>query len=131
GPELGALVDAAPRDPSSAELAALLELPPEGDPLATDPGELWALLRGTAPDVVAPAPHPGFRRSTAAFARLGVAVRPGAAQAGAPEAHPTYRAVLAAARAADAGAAPWLDDASRLDRASYELGLFAGLLRAA
>lgn len=133
--ELGRLADAAPRDPSPAELASLLHLPPDADPLATSPESLRALLVGVPPGAETPAPHPGFRRAAAAFARLGVRVRPAAAlvppDAGVPEAHPTWRAVTRALHTADADAAPLLEDASLLDRAAYELGLFAGLLRAA
>lgn len=135
--ELHRLADAAPRDPTDAELAALLHLPRDVHPLASSPEELRALLAGAAPGVegTAPAPHPAFRRTAAAFARLGVQVRPSAApvppDAGVPEPHPTWRAVTRALRAADPERAPLLDDASLLDRAAYELGLFAGLLRAA
>lgn len=133
--ELRRLADAAPRDPSPGELASMLHLPPDTDPLASSPRELRALLIGVPPDVeqTPPAPHPGFRRAVAAFARLGVAVRPSAAppDAGVPDAHPTWRAIVRAAESADAHLAALLDDASLLDRAAYELGLFAGLLRAA
>lgn len=95
-----------------------------------------APLTGTEPGPGAgPGLHPGFRRSVAAFARLRVAVRP-VLDADAPEptlpaAHPTYRAITGAIRAAPADTAALLQDASLLDRASYELGLFAPLLRAA
>ncbi|HEX9940338.1 MAG TPA: toprim domain-containing protein [Longimicrobium sp.] len=134
--ELARLADAAPRDPSDADLAALLELPPGVDPLSTTPQAVHALLAGAARDAAAPPePHPAFRRSVAAFARLGVAVRPETVRvppdAGLPEPHPTWRAIVAALRDAGAGAAALLDDASLLERASYELALFARLLRAA
>lgn len=83
----------------------------------------------------APAAHPAFRRSVSAFARLGVELRlptdRAPREAGVPDAHATYRAVIAALHGADAGAAPLLEDASLLDRAQYELGLLAPLLRAA
>lgn len=133
--ELLRLADAAPRDPSADELATLLHLPPDADPLASSPEALRALLVGVPPDAekTPPAPHPGFRRAVTAFARLRVAVRPSAAppDAGVPEAHPTWRAIIRAAGSADANRAALLEDASLLDRAAYELGLFAGLLRAA
>ncbi|HSU15378.1 hypothetical protein [Longimicrobium sp.] len=131
--ELNRLAGAAPRDPSPAGLAALLNLPMDVDPLATSPEDVRALLVGAAPDGGIPAPHPGFRRSAAAFARLGAAIRPPAPlrDSGLPDAHPTWRAVAAAVRDADGDAAAMLDDASLLDRASYELGLLSGLLRAA
>lgn len=133
--ELARLADAAPRDPSPAELASLLRLPPDADPLATSPEALRALLVGVPPDAekASAAPHPGFRRAVAAFARLGVGVRaaPVPPEAGVPEAHPTWRAITRAVGTADPGAGPLLEDASLLDRAAYELGLFAGLLRAA
>jgi hypothetical protein len=131
--ELARLADAAPRDPSPAELAALLDLPPDVDPLASTPAAVDALLAGAAADPdAAPVPHPTFRRTVSAFARMGVAVRPSRAPAdpGLPDPHPTYLAVAAASRAADADLAPLLEDASLLDRASYELGLFGRLLRA-
>ena len=89
---------------------------------------------GAAGQDQAPAPHPAFRRSVATFARLGVAVHPSPApvppDSGLPAPHPTYLAVTAAARAAGAETAPLLKDASLLDRAAYELGLFGRLLRA-
>ncbi|HEX6372210.1 MAG TPA: toprim domain-containing protein [Longimicrobium sp.] len=135
--ELQRLADAAPRDPSAEALAALLRLPRGVDPLAASPEALRALLIGVPPgaESTPPPPHPGFRRAVAAFARLGVAVRPSSApappDAGVPEAHPTWRAIIRAARNADAEAAALLEDASLPDRAAYELGLFAGLLRAA
>jgi hypothetical protein len=131
---LARLIDAAPHDPSPAELAALLDLPPDVDPLASGPGAVYALLAGAGADPVAPVPHPAFRRTVSTFARLGVAVRlsraPVPPDPGLPDPHPTYLAVVAASRAADADRAPLLEDASLLDRASYELGLFGGLLRA-
>lgn len=135
--ELRRLEDAAPRDPSAEALAALLHLPPDADPLATTPEALRTLLIGAAPGAegTPPAPHPGFRRAVTAFGRMGVPVRPSAvpatAEAGVPDAHPTWRAIVRAGRVADADAAALLEDASLLDRAAYELGLFAGLLRAA
>lgn len=134
--ELARLADAAPRDPSDAELAALLDLPPGVDLLSADAGAVHALLAGAAPEpgADAQAPHPAFRRTLAAFARLGVAVRAGPRvpqDAGLPDAHSTYRAITAALRAAPADARPLLEDASLLERAAYELGLFARLLRAA
>jgi hypothetical protein len=110
--ELGRLADAAPRDPSPAELASLLRLPPDADPLATSPESLRALLVGVPPgaETTPAAPHPGFRRAVAAFARLSVAVRPSATppDAGVPEVHPTWRAVTRAFRTADGDAAPLL-----------------------
>jgi len=132
--ELARLADAAPRNPSPGELAKLLALPPEIDPLATAPEEVRALVAGArAEGDATPAPHPAFRRTAAAFARLGVTPRPTAAPAdpGVPEALPAYRAVTAAVRDAEGDAAARLEDASLLDRAVYELGLFSGLLRAA
>jgi hypothetical protein len=95
-----------------------------------------ALLASAAPSHRANAePHPAFRRSLAAFARLGAAVRADGVwlppHGGLPDAHPTYRAIAAALRDASAGARPLLEDASLLERASYELGLFARLLRPA
>jgi len=134
--ELARLAGAAPRDPSDAELAELLNLPPGVDPLSAAPGAVHALVAGALPGGGADAePHPAFRRSLAAFARVGEAGRPAVvrvpADAGLPDAHPTYRAVAAALRDAGDGAAPLLEDASLLDRASYELALFARLLRAA
>lgn len=78
------------------------------------------------------APHPAFRRSAAVLARFGVSLGPTAAPTqGGPDAHPTYVALAAALREAEAGAGPFLEDASLLERATYELGLFGGLLRAA
>jgi hypothetical protein len=134
--ELGRLAGAAPRDPSPAELAELLDLPPDVDPLSSTPAELHALLAGSAQvSGAAPALHPAFRRSSSAFMRLGVELRPSTVpvppEGGLPEAHATYRAVVDALRVADSGARPLLEDASLLDRASYELGLFSRLLRAA
>ncbi|HVG44304.1 MAG TPA: hypothetical protein VM890_06215 [Longimicrobium sp.] len=134
--ELARLADAAPRDPSNAELAALLNLPPDVDPLSAAPRAVHALLAGATASGGADAePHPAFRRSLAALARLGVAVRPAGVRVppdpGLPDAHPAYRGIAAALRDASAGAAPLLEDASLLDRASYELGLFARWLRAA
>jgi hypothetical protein len=132
--ELARLGDAAPRDPSPAELASLLSLPPEVDPLAPGAAEVRALLAGVPP-AGAPAVHPGFRRTSEAFARLGIALHPtpaaGGPGAGVPDAHPTYRAVTRALRGAPPDALPLLDDASLLERSAYELGLFATLLRAA
>ena len=133
--ELARLADAAPRDPSPAELAALLDLPPDVDPLASGPAAVDALLAGAgAGPGAAPVPHPAFRRTVSTFARLGVAVRPSRAPErpgpGLPDPHSTYLAVVAASRAADADHAPLLQDASLLERASYELGLFGRLLRA-
>ena len=134
--ELERLAAAAPHDPSPAELASLLNLPRDVDPLATSPQAVRALLTGAeaGADAASPAPHPAFRRSLAAFARLGVTLRPGPAsppEAGVPDAHATYRAVTAAVQGADGDAAERLDDASRLERASYELGMMSALLRAA
>jgi hypothetical protein len=78
------------------------------------------------------APHPAFRRSAAVLARFGMSLRPAAAQTqGLPDAHPTYVALAAALRGAEADAGPFLEDASLLERAVYELGLFSSLLRAA
>jgi hypothetical protein len=132
--ELTRLADAAPRDPSPAELAKLLGLPPDIDPLATAPEDVRALVAGarTGGDAT-PAPHPAFRRTAAAFARLGAAVPPTAlpSEPGVPDAHPAYRAITATVRDAEGDAAARLEDASLLDRAVYELGLFSGLLRAA
>lgn len=128
------LADAAPRDPTPRELAALLHLPEDVDPLGTSPEAVRALLVGAGAEAVPPAPHPAFRRTVAAFARLGVEVRPSTApppDAGVPEAHPTWRAVTRAIREADAERGELLEDASRLERAAYELGLFAGVMRAA
>lgn len=135
GGELAGLAGVAPHDPSPGELAALLDLPPDADPLASTPAAVYALLAGAGADPgVAPVPHPAFRRTVSTFARLGVAVRPSRAPAppdpGLPDPHPTYLAVVAASRAADAEHAPLLEDASLLDRACYELGLFGRLLRA-
>lgn len=131
--ELGRLADTAPRDPSAAELAALLDLPADVDPLSSAPEAVNALLARAGPlACVAPAPHSGFRRSGSAFARLGAPLRVQvSSDPGLPDAHPTYRAVVSACAVADAGAAQMLADASLLDRASYELGLFSRLLRAA
>lgn len=79
----------------------------------------------------APAPHPAFRRSLSAFTRLGTVLRPALSrEGGLPDAHPTYRAVVSAIPA-NPRMAPLLADASLLDRAAYELGLFSRLLRAA
>jgi len=133
---LDRLADAAPRDPVPEELASLLQLPSGVDPLATTPEAVRALLvgAGAAAETAPPFPHPGFRRSAAAFARLGVPLRPGAVLApgaGVPDAHPTYRAVTDAVHGAHGEAAALLDDASLLDRATYELGAMAGVLRAA
>lgn len=78
------------------------------------------------------APHPAFRRSAAVSARFGVPLQPApAAGAGLPDAHLTYVALTIALREAEDDAASFLDDASLLERAAYELGLFSGLLRAA
>jgi hypothetical protein len=133
--ELRRLADAAPRDPAPGELAVMLRLPPGADPLATSPEEVRALLIGAPPETQdrAPAAHPAFRRAVAALARLGMDVRPAPVpkDAGVPEPHPTWRAVLAAARDAEGDDAALLADASLLDRATYELGLASGLLRAA
>jgi hypothetical protein len=87
----------------------------------------------TSPSIATSAPHPGFRRSVAAFVRLGVAVSPSAtpSDAGLPDAHPTYRAFAGTVENAEPGLAALLDDASLVDRAAYEMGLFAHLLRAA
>ncbi|MFL5386571.1 MAG: hypothetical protein ACJ8GN_28980 [Longimicrobiaceae bacterium] len=130
--ELRRLADAAPRDPSPGELASLLRLPPDVDPLTTSPAEVRALVAG-ADAVAAPAgPHPAFRRSAAAFARLGVALRPRSAvpDAGLPGPHATWRAVTSIVQDASEDMAAALEDASLLDRAVYELGLLSGLLRA-
>ncbi|HYH81480.1 MAG TPA: hypothetical protein VEX86_16875, partial [Longimicrobium sp.] len=131
--ELAQLGDAAPRDPSPAELASLLGLPPEIDPLASGAAEVRALLVG--PPSAAPTVHPGFRRTAEAFARLRIDLRPSpdpvAPGAALTDRHPTYRAVTRVLRDAPPAAAPLLDDASLLDRSAYELGLFAALLRAA
>jgi hypothetical protein len=68
------------------------------------------------------------------FGRLGAAVRVSGGEipqdGGLPDAHPTYRAVVTALQS-DPGTAPLLADASLLDRAAYELGLFSRLLRGA
>jgi hypothetical protein len=87
---------------------------------------------GTGADPAVPEPHPAFRRTAAAFARLGVALgpRPAGLDPSLPEPHPTWRAVTAAIRDADPGVAAELEDASLLERAAYELGLLSGLLRA-
>lgn len=78
------------------------------------------------------APHPAFRRSAAVLARFGTRLCPAAAQPrGLPDAHPTWVALAATLRGASADASPFLEDASLLERAAYELGLFSGLLRAA
>ncbi len=133
--ELRRLADAAPRDPRPEELAALLGLPPGVDPLATSPEEVRMLLLGRRPpgEPAPPDPHPAFRRTAAAFARLGVPLRvpPAPPDAAVPDAHPAYRAVAAALRDAPAHQAALRDDASRVERTVHELGLFAGLLRAA
>jgi len=128
------LAAAAPRDPSPGELAALLNLPPEVDPLATEPEAIRLLLRGAgaADGAASPFPHPAFQRTAAAFARLGVALAPAAPrEPGVPAALPTYRAITAAVRNAGDASAALLDDASLLERAAYELGMMGGLLRAA
>lgn len=132
--ELERLADAAPRDLPDDALAALLHLPPGLDLLSTTRETVLALVARTPSEAGTP-PHPAFRRSVSAFARLGVGVRPAVVaprpEGPLPEAHPTYLAVTAAIRGADAGAAPLLEDASLLDRRSYELNLFGPLLRAA
>ncbi|HEX8905875.1 MAG TPA: hypothetical protein VF771_13575, partial [Longimicrobiaceae bacterium] len=110
-----------------------LGLPRGVDPLATSREEVRALLVGARDGDAGPAgPHPGFRRTAAAFERLGVSLSPApvAPESGVPEAHATWRAVGLAAREADAETAPLLDDASRLERVTYELGVFAPFLRA-
>lgn len=79
-----------------------------------------------------PAPHPAFRRSAAVLARFGIALRPEPApKPGLPDAHATYAALAAALRETGDDIAAFLDDASLLERAVYELALFSGLLRAA
>lgn len=87
------------------------------------------------PPRTATAAHPRFRRSVAAFGRLGVAVRPapapGAAGDAPSDAGVAYGGVAAAIRGADSESAALLEDASLLDRCAYALGLFAPLLRAA
>ncbi|HEX8243732.1 MAG TPA: hypothetical protein VF541_09560 [Longimicrobium sp.] len=130
--ELARLADASPRDPPPGELASLLGLPPEIDPLATSPEEVRALVAGAVLKPP-PAPHPAFRRTAAIFARLGVSLRPRPAppDAGVPDAHPTHRAVAADIASAEGEKAELLEDASLLDRATYELGMMSGLLRAA
>ena len=130
--ELQRLADGAPHDPSPGELASLLRLPADVDPLTTARPEVAALLSGADVAGASPEPHPAFRRTSAAFARLGVALRPRAALpgAGVPEPHPTWRAVTAVLRDADPAVAAELQDASLLERAAYELGLLSGLLRA-
>lgn len=133
---LSRLADAAPRDPSAAELASLLDLPAGIDPLTTSPVLLRALLASPAsPAGGASASHPAFWRTSAVFARLGVTLRPAAApppaESGVPEAHATYRAVVDAIGHADPALRPLLEDASLLERGSYELGLFGRLLLAA
>lgn len=78
------------------------------------------------------APHPAFRRSAGVLARFGVPLHPATAPgAGLPDAHPTYFAIAAALRKVKGDTASFLDDASGLERATYEMGLFSGLLRAA
>lgn len=76
-------------------------------------------------------PHPVFRRFAAVLTRFGLGLRPAAPRQGLPDAHPTYVALAATLREAGADASPFLEDASLLERATYELGLFGGLLRAA
>ncbi|HET7231524.1 MAG TPA: hypothetical protein VFJ16_16055 [Longimicrobium sp.] len=91
-------------------------------------------MNAAPPPATPSAPHLAFRRSLAAFARMGVSVDPAATTldvAELPDAHPTYRAIVETIRMAEPGAAALLDDASLLDRTAYELGLFARLLRAA
>lgn len=79
--------------------------------------------------------HPAFQRSVSAIVRLGVSLHPLTAEAppetGLPEAHLLYRTVTAALLSSDLNVTPLLADASLLERASYELGLFSPLLRAA
>jgi hypothetical protein len=106
-------------------------IPTEAE-LPAAPAEARAPSSGTGADPAVPEPHPAFRRTAAAFARLGVALRPRPAGAdpGLPEPHPTWRAVTAAIRDADPDVSALLEDASLLDRAAYELGLLSGLLRA-
>ncbi|MBB4635079.1 hypothetical protein FHS01_001089 [Longimicrobium terrae] len=129
GAELERLADAAARDLTPAEVAAALGLPAGVDPLSTRPESLNALLAGG--DVKpAAVPHPAFRRSITAMQRLGVVPGAPAAAPGLPDAHPTWRAVRDAVRATGAETAALLQDASRLESAAYELGLFARLLRA-
>jgi hypothetical protein len=131
--ELERLADAAPRNPSPEELAALLDLPWDVDPLASSPAEVRLLLVGRPPGDAPVEPHPSFRRTAAVFARLGVQLRPRRMppDPGIPEAQATWRAISAAIASAEDDLREMLDDASRLERTVHELGLFAGLLRAA
>lgn len=132
--ELERLAGAAPRDPGDEALAALLALPRGPDLRSMAAGTVLALVARSPSGAGAP-PHPAFRRSAAAFARLGVALRPAVTaprpEGPLPEAHATWLAVAAAIRRADAGAAPRLQDASLVERRTYELSLFGGMLRAA
>lgn len=128
--ELERLADTAARDLAPAEIAALLGLPAGVDPLSTRPESLNALLAG-GDEQPAATPHPAFRRSMAAMQRLGVVTgAPAAAAPGLPDAHSTWRVVRDAVRAAGTETSELLEDASRLESAAYELGLFARLLRA-
>jgi hypothetical protein len=131
--ELDRLATAAPLDPSPAEVARLLDLPPNLDPRESSAMGLRALLRGAsgargAAAAAAPA-APGdapFARSLAAFRRLGVEL----AAADGATSQTIYCAVTAVLREASPDLRPLLEDASLLDRACSELLLFAPLLRA-
>lgn len=137
------LADAAPRDPSPAELAKLLDLPPGVDPLDNSPHSVRTLLAGASRAVGERVPHrpaaaapPAFSRTLTLFERLrvpearGIAARTGPAPA-LQEAQATYRALLRLLAAVDPDRRTLLEDAFALDRACHERALFAPLIRAA
>lgn len=130
--ELDRLANAAPADPSTAEIARMLDLPANVDPRDSSPVGVRLLLRGAsgtpgaaAAAAAAPVDAP-FARSLAAFRRLGVDL----AAADGATLQAIYRAVTTALREAEPELRPLLEDASLLDRACSELLLFAPLVRA-